>query len=67
MIIDITGTELIPGNQGINCPGNGMHKDFPCCCDECDYMLCCLEDHNSTECLICHDPYCPNSHVNSTI
>ena len=66
MIIDITGTELTPGNRGINCPGNGFHKDFPCCCDECDYMLCCLEDHNSADCLVCHDPDCPNSRIGNT-
>lgn len=42
MITDITGTELIPGNCGLNCPGNGFHEEHPCCCDECDYMMCCL-------------------------
>lgn len=48
MIVDITGTILIPGNGGKNCPGNGLHKHpdgstIECCCDECDYMLCCYE------------------------
>ena len=42
MITDITGTELIPGNCGLNCPGNGFQEEHPCCCDECDYMMCCL-------------------------
>ena len=46
MITDITGIVLIPGNGGANCPGNGAHIDpngnlIACCCDECDYMLCC--------------------------
>ena len=41
MIIDITGIELIPGNNGNDCPGNGEHYDkkgkrIDCCCDECD-------------------------------
>ena len=44
MIIDVTGIELIPGNNGLDCPGNGEHKDkngnyIECCCDECDYMI----------------------------
>ena len=61
MITDITGTELIPGNCGLNCPGNGFHEEHPCCCDECDYMMCCLEDHNSEACFVCSDLDCPNS------
>ena len=61
MITDITGTELIPGNCGLNCPGNGFHEEYPCCCDECDYMMCCLEDHNSEACFVCSDLDCPNS------
>ena len=44
MILDISGIELIPGNQGMYCPGNGMQKDvfglpIECCCDECDYYI----------------------------
>ncbi len=39
MIIDITGTILIPGNEGKDCPGNGFHE-AECCCNECDYMMC---------------------------
>lgn len=47
MLIDITGTILIPGNGGSDCPGNGSHYDangrlIECCCDECDYMICCI-------------------------
>jgi len=41
MIIDVTGTELTPGNQGKDCLGNGKHEGIECCCDECSYMLCC--------------------------
>ena len=46
MIIDVTGIELTPGNNGEDCKGNGKHLDengnlIECCCDECNYMLCC--------------------------
>ena len=61
MIIDITGTILIPGNQGKDCPGNGEHPEVDCCCDECDYMLCCLDRHKSSECKSCTDRDCPRS------
>ncbi len=49
MVIDITGIELIPENNGEDCKGNGNHFDengklIECCCDECDYLLCCTED-----------------------
>ena len=27
MILDVTGIELIPGNNGEDCPGNGNHID----------------------------------------
>ena len=27
MIIDVTGIILVPGNDGIDCPGNGEHFD----------------------------------------
>ncbi len=37
MIIDITGIELIPGNHGKDCPGNGENGN-ECCCDE-NYTL----------------------------
>lgn len=43
MIIDITGIELTPGNNGEDCKGNGKHLDeneslIECCCEECDYL-----------------------------
>lgn len=64
MIIDITGIELIPGNNGEDCPGNGNHIDssgmpIECCCDECDYFLCCLENHTEEDCKKCLDKNCP--------
>jgi len=66
MIIDITGIELIPGNRGRYCYGNGQHYDgdgnvLECCCDECDYMMCCLDDHDMNECKSCVDKNCPHS------
>lgn len=64
MIQDITGLELIPGDCGTYCPGNGQHQDFEgvmleCCCEECDYFMCCGESLPKLECKTCRDPYCP--------
>ena len=61
MIIDVTGTILLPGNNGLDCPGNGLHPGIECCCEECDYMMCCLEDHDPRKCLICCVEDCPRS------
>ncbi len=63
MIIDITGTELIPGNQGRDCPGNGLHPGIECCCDECDYMMCCYGDYKIWDCKDCDDTKCPRARV----
>ena len=56
MIVDITGIILIPGNGGKDCPGNGETGD--CCCDECDYMMCCFDDEKPN-CRTCDDHSCP--------
>lgn len=61
MIIDITGTILTPGNLGKDCLGNGKHIGIECCCNECDYMLCCLETHDYSQCSTCNDKNCPLS------
>lgn len=66
MLIDITGTILIPGNRGIDCPGNGSHldeagKEVECCCDECDYMQCCTDAHDRIQCRNCTQAKCPNA------
>lgn len=63
-IIDCTGVELTPGNRGRDCRGNGEHFDLTgrpieCCCDECDYMMCCFGDYGEEECEDCNDPRCP--------
>lgn len=62
MIIDVTGIELTPGNNGEDCKGNGKHFDengnpIECCCDECNYLLCCTSD--SVNCSECTDTDCP--------
>ena len=41
-IMDISGTELTPGEPTI-CLGNG-EKGLECCCDECDYYLLCFPE-----------------------
>lgn len=59
MIIDITGINLTPGNRGKDCLGNGLHEGYECCCDECDYQLCCIDSMWKEACAICHDIDCP--------
>ena len=44
-VIDITGTELTPGNPTA-CLGNGK-QGFECCCDECDWFLLCFPELDS--------------------
>ena len=58
MIVDVTGIILTPGNGGRDCLGNGEFPGIECCCDECDYMLCCLAD-GKEDCLHCKDLECP--------
>ena len=41
-VIDITGTELTPG-EPTACLGNG-EQGFECCCDECNYFLLCFPE-----------------------
>lgn len=64
MLIDITGIEITPGNLGIDCLGNGLHKNndgeiIECCCDECDYLLCCTESNILSQCHTCTEQNCP--------
>ena len=64
MVKDSLGVELTPGNNGENCIGNGKHTDnlgvkIECCCDECDYLLCCCVDIRFNECEKCLDKKCP--------
>lgn len=65
MIIDVTGVELTPGNNGDDCLGNGEFYDqngeiIECCCDECDYMMCCMIMIGFENCKDCEDEFCPN-------
>lgn len=67
-IIDITGIKLTPGNYGKNCKGNGEHRDWrgrviECCCDECDYYMCCYEMQNDDECVTCANSDCPKNKI----
>ena len=48
--------KIIPGNCGNDCPYNGEGSE-ECLCDECDFLLCCL-DENKDDCKIC-DIMCP--------
>ena len=60
MIVDITGVELIPGNGGRDCPGNGEDGN-EICCDECNYLGCCLEYHRKKPCNECVHLECPRN------
>ena len=66
MIIDITGTILTPENCGKDCLGNGTKKNIlgktHFCCEECDYELCCRQNHSKEECRSCKDKNCPRRH-----
>ncbi len=58
-MMDAAGMKWIPGNQGTDYPGNGC--DAECCCDECDYMLCCLDTHQPHICKTGADIRCPHA------
>lgn len=63
MIVDVTGVVLTPGNGGADCLGNGHGFTaegiaIECCCDECDYLLCCIENPSCDECA---DTECPRA------
>ncbi|MBR2883405.1 MAG: hypothetical protein IKB93_01310 [Clostridia bacterium] len=51
--------QLMPGNEGKDCPGNGEHKWIECQCDECDYLMCCLPEYNPGNCKDCDITDCP--------
>ena len=59
MIIDITGTKLTPGNIGKDCLGNGYHESIERCCDECNYLMCCIDETYPKNCVSCDDIECP--------
>ncbi len=64
MIIDVTGVELSPWDSD-KCLGNGEHIDengneIECCCEECDYYLCCIST-DANKCEGCYDLKCPKA------
>lgn len=64
ILTDISGVALTPGNFGKDCLGNGEHFDedgdgIDCCCDECDYLLCCTDKDYPKRCAFCQDKRCP--------
>ncbi|MCL2695585.1 MAG: hypothetical protein FWE69_04600 [Clostridiales bacterium] len=61
MIVDATGIELTPGNLGKACLGSGEHEGIECCCDECDYLMCCIDEDYLQECKDCQDDNCHGS------
>ena len=63
MIIDVSGIVLFPGNGGKDCPGNEKNKGKECCCDECDYMVCCVGIWYLSKCKACGDRNCPRKEL----
>ena len=61
MIIDVTGVVLTPGYDGRDCLGNGLHDEIECCCDECNYFLCCIDDWSEENCKECSAKECPRN------
>jgi len=56
--------KLTPGNNGENCRFNGnckniFGKTIECCCDECDYLMCCLPEKYAKSCENCSGGSCP--------
>ena len=46
---------LFPGNQGMDCQGNGLNfgengEQVECCCDECNYLSCCNDEKYFEKC-----------------
>ena len=48
-ITDVSGTPLVPSEQGSKCPGNGEHPEYECCCDECDHYLYCFPQYKAEQ------------------
>ena len=69
VITDVTGIELTPGHNGDFYKGSGKHIDkngvlSDCCCDECDYAICCFVMKDYDNCDSCFDADCPHSQIN---
>ena len=50
---------LIPGNEGKDCPGNGTVQGIEIQCDECDFLMCCIQEYSPNGCEGCNIDYCP--------
>lgn len=50
---------LCPGDFGSSCPGSGDTPGVECCCDECDYLLCCTSADWRQHCPGCPETDCP--------
>lgn len=58
--------DIMPGNEGRDCLGNGETLDengdlIECCCDECDYLMCCY--YKNVDCLSCDIDECPRKSI----
>jgi len=58
MIVEENGLILMPGNGGADCPANGLGvtssgEHIECCCDECDYGMCCYAPWYGNPCEEC--------------
>ena len=58
--------KYVPGNGGRDCPGDGRHKDafgnlIECQCDECDFLLCCIDDDFEKDCTDCREYECKHN------
>ncbi len=57
------GLVYIAGNWGLDCPAaneldeNGRPSIWRC--DECDYLMCCVEETPPEKCFNCMDDHCP--------
>ena len=50
--------ELFAGNFGKDCLGNGSHG-YEICCDECDWLMCCIDKDYPGQCAECECADCP--------
>ncbi len=48
---------IFPGNLGKDCPYNDETNTEICLCDECDWLMCCIDA--KTDCAVCTDYTCP--------
>ena len=52
------GFKFVPGNFGKDCPGNGEDKSIECQCDECDFLMCCIDEDFEKYCTDCIEYEC---------